>query len=189
MDITFQRSMWSMFIAHLGKMILQLKISRKLLKVCWHWLMRRTSNLLLSPLLAVDRKYFFKCWYCMFDLKACAKSSQIYSWMLQILQLHEIFLKIFSIATVKKCFLSLKVLLNSNNEWTFRVDSNYAAIGETQFNKGRVLNKAGSRWLASWTKRLTIWDSFMGLMVCFHTKYHIWNAETLKCFSMHSFWR
>ena len=40
----------------------------------------------------------------MFDLKACAKSSQIYSWMLQILQLHEIFLKIFSIATVKKCF-------------------------------------------------------------------------------------
>ena len=104
MDITFQRSMWSMFIAHLGKMILQLKISRKLLKVCWHWLMRRTSNLLLSPLLAVDRKYFFKYWYCMFDLKACAKSSQIYSWMLLILRLREIFFKIFSIATVKKCF-------------------------------------------------------------------------------------
>ena len=102
MDITFQRSMWSMFIAHLGKMILPLKISRKLSKVCWHWLMRRTSNLLLSPLLAVDRKYFLT--LSMFDLKACAKSSQIYSWMLQILQLHEIFLKIFSIATVKKCF-------------------------------------------------------------------------------------
>ena len=113
MDITFQRSMWSMFIAHLGKMILLLKISRKLSKVCWHWLMRRTSNLLLSPLLAVDRKYFFKYWYCMFDLKTCAKSSQIYSWMLQILQLHEIFLKIFSIATVKKCFYHRRSFLVS----------------------------------------------------------------------------
>ena len=115
MDITFQRSMWSMFIAHLGKMILQLKISRKLLKVCWHWLMRRTSNLLLSHLLAVDRKYFFKYWYCMFDLKACAKSSQIYSWMLLILRLLEIFFKIFSIATVKKCFYHRRSLVSTMN--------------------------------------------------------------------------
>ena len=49
----------------------------------------------------------------MFDLKACAKSSQIYSWMLQILQLHEIFLEIFSIATVKKCFYNRRSFLIS----------------------------------------------------------------------------
>ena len=188
MDITFQRSMWSMFIAHLGKMILLLKISRKLLKVCWHWLMRRTSNLLLSPLLAVDRKYFFKYWYCMVDLKACESHHKFIpecSWFYDCMKFS---LKYFPLQQLKSVFIT-EGLLNFNNEWTCRVDSNYAAIGETQCNKGRVLNKSGIRWLASWTRRLTIWDSFMGLMVCFHTKYHIWNAETLKCFSMHSFWR